>query len=142
MNKDITGIAEQLSATFNLNAGQVEIKIVTLQNDLHLKAHQAAPNFWSLVDTEKYSGVSTAAMKVASLFGSTYLCEWAFSGMNFIKNKHRTHLTDAHLQDSLRVAVSSNTLQYRLQYTGEQHAMPVFPLTKKQIADGVSCKAE
>lgn len=112
MNKDITDIAEQLSATFNLDAGQVEIEIVTLQNDLHLKAHQAAPNFWSLVDTEKYSGVSTAAMKVASLFGSTYLCESAFSDMNFIKNKHRTRLTDAHLQDSLRVAVSSYTPDY------------------------------
>ena len=61
------------SATFNVDAGQVEIEILTLQNDLHLKAHQDAPNFWCLVDTEKYKVVSTAAMKVASLFGSTYL---------------------------------------------------------------------
>ncbi|KAJ8280743.1 hypothetical protein GJAV_G00058480 [Gymnothorax javanicus] len=36
----------------------------------------------------------------------------AFSDMNFIKNKHRTRLTDAHLQDSLRVAVSSYTPDY------------------------------
>ena len=68
MNVDISCIAEQLSATFSLDAGQMEIEIVTLQNDLHLKAYQAAPNFWCLVDTEKYSGVCTAAMKVASLF--------------------------------------------------------------------------
>lgn len=33
---------------FNLDAGQVEIEIITLQNDLHLKAYQAAPNFWCL----------------------------------------------------------------------------------------------
>ncbi|KAF3850903.1 hypothetical protein F7725_012675 [Dissostichus mawsoni] len=51
---DLTCIAEQLSATFNVDAGQVEIEILTLQNDLHLKAHQDAPNFWCLVDTEKY----------------------------------------------------------------------------------------
>ena len=112
MNGDTTCFAEQLSATFNLDAGQVEIEIITLQNDLHLKAYQAAPNFWRLVDTEKYSGVCTAAMKVASLFGSTYLCESAFSDMNFIKNKHRTRLTDAHLRDSLTVAVSSYTPDY------------------------------
>ncbi|KAL4006310.1 vacuolar protein sorting-associated protein 33B [Sarotherodon galilaeus] len=105
MNVDTTCIAEQLSSMFSLDAGQVEIEIVTLQNDVHLKAYQGAPNFWCLVDTEKYSGVCTAAMKVASLFGSTYLCESAFSDMNFIKNKHRTRLSDAHLQDSLRVAV-------------------------------------
>ena len=112
MNVDTTCISEQLSVTFSLDAGQVKIEIVTLQNDLHLKAHQAAPNFWCLVDTEKYSGVCTAAMKVASLFGSTYLCESAFSDMNFIKNKHRTRLTDAHLQDTLRVLVSSYSPDY------------------------------
>ncbi|KAF7669603.1 hypothetical protein LDENG_00176720 [Lucifuga dentata] len=51
-------------------------------------------------------------MKVACLFGSTYLCESAFSDMNFIKNKHRTCLTDAYLEDSVRVAVSSYTPDY------------------------------
>ena len=39
MQVDMTCIAEQLSAMFNLNAGQVEIEIVKLQNDLHLKSH-------------------------------------------------------------------------------------------------------
>ncbi|KAM9726312.1 general transcription factor II-I repeat domain-containing protein 2B-like [Menidia menidia] len=109
MNVDTIILAEQLSATFSLDAGQVEIEIITLQNDLRLKAYQADPNFWCLVDTEKYSGVCTAAMKVASLFGSTYLCESAFSDMNFIKNKHRTRLTDEHLKHALTVAVSNYT---------------------------------
>lgn len=99
MNVDTTFFAEQLSATFNLDAGQVEIEIITLQNDLHLKAYQAAPNFWCLVDTEKYSGVCTAAMKVASLFGSTNLCESAFSDMNFIKNKHGTLAVSSYTPD-------------------------------------------
>ncbi|KAK2841713.1 hypothetical protein Q5P01_011913 [Channa striata] len=72
-------------------------------------AYQGAPNFWGLVDTEKYSGVCTAALKVVSLFGSTYLCESAFFDMNFIKNKHRT-----------------------LQHTGGEHAMSGFPLSDKQ----------
>lgn len=112
MNVDTSSIAENLSATFTLDAGQVELEIVTMQNYLHLKAHQGTPNFGALVDTEKSRGVCTAALKVASLFGSTYLCESAFSDMNFIKNKHRTRLTDAHLQDSLRVAVSSYTPEY------------------------------
>uniref|UniRef100_A0A1A7ZIQ2 Uncharacterized protein n=1 Tax=Nothobranchius furzeri TaxID=105023 RepID=A0A1A7ZIQ2_NOTFU len=87
---EIACIAEQLSATFSLNAGEVEIEIITLQNDLHLKANQSESNFWCLVDTEKYKGVCTAAMKVACMFGSTYLCESAFSDMNFIKSKQNT----------------------------------------------------
>uniref|UniRef100_A0A3B3HZV5 Uncharacterized protein n=1 Tax=Oryzias latipes TaxID=8090 RepID=A0A3B3HZV5_ORYLA len=112
MQVDVTSTAEQLSALFTLNAGDVEMEILTLQNDLLLKAHQSAPNFWCLVDQEKYSGVCTAAMKIACFFGSTYLCESAFSNMNFIKNKHRTCLTDAHLQDSLRIAVSNYSPDY------------------------------
>uniref|UniRef100_A0A8C6L134 DUF4371 domain-containing protein n=1 Tax=Nothobranchius furzeri TaxID=105023 RepID=A0A8C6L134_NOTFU len=117
---EIACIAEQLSATFSLNAGEVEIEIITLQNDLHLKAHQSEPNFWCLVDTEKYKGVCTAAMKVASMFCSTYLCESAFSDMNFIKSKHRTRLTDSHLHDSVRVAVSSYTPDYSKLVTSMQ----------------------
>lgn len=112
MQVDMTCTAEQLSALLNLDAGQVEMEILTLQNDLHLKAHQSASNFWCLLDTEKYSGICTAAMKVTCLFGSTYLCESAFSNMNFIKNKHRTRLTDAHVQDSLRLAVSNYSPDY------------------------------
>uniref|UniRef100_A0A1A8V9L8 SPIN-DOC-like zinc-finger domain-containing protein n=2 Tax=Nothobranchius TaxID=28779 RepID=A0A1A8V9L8_NOTFU len=80
--------------------------------DFYLKANQSESNFWCLVDTEKYKGVCTAAMKVACMFGSTYLCESAFSDMNFIKSKHRTRLTDAHLHNSVRVAVSSYTPDY------------------------------
>ena len=111
---DVTSTAQQLSDLFSLSATDVEMEILTLQNDINLKAHQSAPNFWCLVDKEKYSGVCTAAMKIASFFGSTYLCESAFSNMNFIKNKHRTRLTDAHLQDSLRIAVSNYLPDYAL----------------------------
>jgi len=46
MNVDTTFFADKLSATFSLDAGQVEIEIITLQNDLHLKAYQTAQNFW------------------------------------------------------------------------------------------------
>lgn len=105
-------IGEQLSAAFNLDAGDVEMEILTFQSDIHLKAHQGSPNLWWLEDPEKYKCVCTAAMKVACLFDSTYLCESAFSDMNFIKNKYRTRLTDAHLEDSIRVAVSSYTPDY------------------------------
>lgn len=44
--------------------------------------------------------ICAAAMKGACLFSSTYLYESAFFDMNFIKNKHRTHLNDDHVQDS------------------------------------------
>lgn len=112
MSVDVTSTAEKLSTTFNVDAGQVEMQILTIQNDLHLKAHLGNRNLWNLLDTEKYKIVCTAAMKVGCLFGSTYLCESAISNMNFIKNKFRTRLTDSHLRESLRVAVSNYTPEY------------------------------
>jgi len=48
-------------------------------------------------------------MKVACLFDSTFLCESAFPDMNFIKNKHRTRVTDGHLKDCISVMVSGYT---------------------------------
>jgi len=98
------------------------MEILTLQNDLHLKIHQSAANLCCLVDTEKYKGVCTAAMKVASLFCSTYLCESAFSDMNFVKNKHRTRLTcctSARLTQSCSVKLYS-----RVQYIGCNARLP------------------
>ena len=39
-----------------------------------------------------------------TLFGSTWVCESSFSKMNNIKNKHRSTLTDQHLEDILRIS--------------------------------------
>ena len=69
--KSLLSTAEQISAAFNLDAGEVEMEIPMLQSDIHLKAHQDSSNFWCLVNPENYKGVSTAAMKVACPFGST-----------------------------------------------------------------------
>ena len=40
-----------------------------------------------------YPKLSDQAKRIASFFGSTYVCEQLFSKMKFIKNKYRTNLT-------------------------------------------------
>ena len=40
-------------------------------------------------------------------FGSTYLSESAFSTMNVIKNKLKNRITNVHLNQTLRLALSS-----------------------------------
>ena len=40
------------------------------------------------------------------MFGSTYVCEAGFSAMTNIKSKRRNSLTDEHLEDLLRAAVT------------------------------------
>ncbi|XP_069077106.1 general transcription factor II-I repeat domain-containing protein 2-like [Pleurodeles waltl] len=113
MEVDVSYISEQMSVLLNLDSATMEMEIVTLQNDIELKARQSDINFWSRVDAEKYRNIRTAAMKLFSLFGSTYLCESTFSDMNFVKSKLRTRLTDDHLNDCIRVALSGYTPDYR-----------------------------
>lgn len=96
MDVDISDNSEQMGEVFSLSAVDLEMEILSLQNDFQLKSHKSAADFWKFVDAKKYPNISTGAMKCATLFGSTYLCESAFSDMNFIKSKFRTCLTDAH----------------------------------------------
>ncbi|XP_078529378.1 general transcription factor II-I repeat domain-containing protein 2B-like [Lissotriton helveticus] len=109
MEVDATDISEKICVLLNLDSATIEMEIVTFQNDIELKSRQSDINFWSLVDAEKFKNIHTAALKLFSLFGSTYLGESAFSDMNFIKSMFRTRLTDEHLNDSIGVALSSYT---------------------------------
>ena len=61
----------------------------------------------SYVPKDKYPGIYNHSLLMASLFGSTYICEQVFSRMKNIKCKSRTRITDDNLQSSLRVASSS-----------------------------------
>ena len=49
------------------------------------------------------------AKKMLCIFGSTYVCEQLFSKMKLSKNKHRTNLTDSHLNDILCLSSTSLT---------------------------------
>lgn len=46
--------------------------------------------------------------RVLCLFGSTYVCEKLFSTVKFNKSKHRSRLTDAHLQSIIRVSTANS----------------------------------
>ncbi|XP_069059006.1 general transcription factor II-I repeat domain-containing protein 2-like isoform X1 [Pleurodeles waltl] len=113
MEVDVSDISDKMSVLFNLDSATMEMEILTLQNDIELKARQSDIHFWSLVDAEKYKNIHTAAMKLFTLFSSTSLCQSASSVMNFVKSTFRTCLTDEHLNDSVRVALSSYIPDYR-----------------------------
>ena len=78
------------------------MEIIDLQNDIELKGRPRDSDFWGLVWREKFHLLTTCILKVSAYFGSTYLCEMAFSQMKIIKSKYRT---DRHLTDCLRLAV-------------------------------------
>ncbi len=109
---DVEQVAAKFQEVFALSSG-VDMEIIVLQNDIELKARSRDSDFWGLVNRQKFPLLTACALKVNAYFGSTYLCEMAFSQMKIIKSKYRSRLTDRHLTDCLRLAVSSYEPNYR-----------------------------
>ncbi|XP_069460653.1 general transcription factor II-I repeat domain-containing protein 2-like [Ambystoma mexicanum] len=61
---------------------------------------------WNAIP-DTYINMKKYAFGVLSIFGSTYVCEQVFSNMNYIKNKHRSRLTDDSLQACVKMKVTS-----------------------------------
>ena len=89
----------------------VQMELIELQCSAALKAtFKEVPlvEFYPMhLPTEQFPALTKHAKIIASLFGSTHVCEQLFSKMNFVKCKTRTQLTDGHLDDALRLAGTS-----------------------------------
>ncbi|KAJ8362371.1 hypothetical protein AAFF_G00378160 [Aldrovandia affinis] len=99
----VDDIASKVGSFFHLDTTAVENEILTLQNDIQMKSRATTEmkgELWELLLEEKYPNIMSA------LFGSTYLCESAFSHMKIIKSKYRSTRTDDHLVACLRLATS------------------------------------
>ena len=91
--------------------------LLTLQNDIEIKArstsHQSGEHvvFWKLpVAVKKHPNLRRYALNLTSLFGSTYLCESAFSHMKIIKSEYRSTMTDDHLVTCLALQPAATLL--------------------------------
>jgi len=66
--------------------------------------------FWlKYVSEKKYPTLKLLIVKMCTMFGSTYVCESAFSKMNYIKNKFRSRLTSEHLQMMMKIATTNHS---------------------------------
>jgi len=99
-------ISSNLGHTFQLNSSDLDLEILTIQSDIILKARANEKYFWSLLSEAKYPLLKSVAMRIFAFFGSTYLCEAAFSQMKNIKSQFRSSLADYHLMASIRLCIS------------------------------------
>lgn len=107
-HSDIYEMAKKFADTFQMDHMIFQNEIITLRCDIFLKARSSSGlDFWALVSNEKYPNLKKCVEQLHSCFGSTYLCESAFSYLKQTKSKHRSRLTDAHTLDSLRLAISN-----------------------------------
>ena len=103
---DIEEIASIVAHSFHLNTSHLELEILTLQSDIFLNSRANEKHFWNIFQEEKYPLLKSVAMRIFSFFGSTYLCEAAFSQMKYIKSQFRSLISDDHLIASMRLCIS------------------------------------
>lgn len=94
----------------------IQLEIIEIQNNTGLKnkytdvtANPNNPNyidFWKFVSKTDFPHLYELALQYTCRFGSTYVCEQAFSIMKIIKNKYRSSLTDDHLRRLILLATS------------------------------------
>ncbi|KAK0153162.1 General transcription factor II-I repeat domain-containing protein 2A [Merluccius polli] len=88
----------------------IQLEIIDLQCDYDMKQKFASVG----IDTfyqylfPGYPKLTSLAAKVLSMFGTTYLCEQAFSVMNINKTKHRSRISNAHLNDIVKCAATQD----------------------------------
>ena len=56
---------------------------------------------------QRHHNLRNHALKIATIFGSTYVCEQTFSRMKHLKSPIRSRLTDEHLHHLLWLAVTN-----------------------------------
>ena len=90
--------------------GAVQLEIIEIQHNTPLRdkhTNSSPTEFWmTYVSADEFPQLSKSCRKILTMFGSTYVCEAGFSIMNNIKSKKRNALTDEHLENLIRAAVT------------------------------------
>jgi hypothetical protein len=59
-----------------------------------------------MIPKEKFTTLRIFSLEMLSLFGSTYVCEAAYSTMSIIKSRMRYHLDNSSLESCLRMSLT------------------------------------
>ena len=73
------------------------MELADLQNCDSLKdafKSSSLPSFYATLPSETYPHLRNHALKMATIFGSTYICEQTFSRIKHLKSPTRDRLTD------------------------------------------------
>lgn len=106
---------KMFATPFSFDAEQapenMQMELIELQCDTELQekfeSHDLLDFYSKFVSEARFPAVRKNALYVASLFGSTYICEQLFSIMKLVKSKARNKITDEHLENSLRISTSA-----------------------------------
>jgi len=89
----------------------LQMELIDLQSSMELKyvfESMDKLEFYRkyIINDDKFPNLKHLAMRITAAMGTTYLCEFLFSKMKFVKSKNRNKLTDENLKNALRCASS------------------------------------
>ncbi|XP_034260429.1 general transcription factor II-I repeat domain-containing protein 2-like [Pantherophis guttatus] len=105
-----------------------QMELAELQNCDSLKdafKSSSLTHFYASLPSETYPHLRNHALKMVTIFGSTYVCEQTFSRMKRLKSPTRSRLTDEHLHHLLRLAVTN--MEPDIDYLISQKQAHTFP---------------
>ena len=88
---------------------EFQLELCELQCDPFLlsRKNEIQERFWKLVSKDKFPKLKNFALKMHSMFGSTYVCESTFSTMQLVKSRNRNRMANQTLDNCLRLATTS-----------------------------------
>jgi len=106
---DLTVVSNKMQSLGG-DLGAVQLEIIEMQHNMTLREkHRDTPTieFWMThISSDEFPNIRRCCIMILTMFGSTYVCEAAFSAMTTIKSKKRNLLTDEHLENLIRAAVT------------------------------------
>lgn len=100
-----------LSHPFVTNKEDLEIELLELLENEDLKQFinncPSILEFLKHIFILKYPNIKNCAVKLISILGTTYSCKSLYSTMKIIKSKYRSNLSNSHLTELLRNALTS-----------------------------------
>ena len=98
-----------LSAAVIKQPPELQLKLCKLQSDPIFQArhNERGISFWKLLPKSRFPLLRDFALSMASMFGSTYICESSFSTMKHIKSKERNRLTDETLFQLMQIGCTN-----------------------------------
>ncbi|KAK1876022.1 General transcription factor II-I repeat domain containing protein 2A [Dissostichus eleginoides] len=97
-----------LSAAIIEQPPELQLEMCELQSDPFLaKRQERGISFWRLLPESRFPLLRDFALSMASMFGSTYICESNFSMMKHIKSRERNRLTDETLFHLMQIGCTN-----------------------------------
>ncbi|XP_047531990.1 EPM2A-interacting protein 1-like [Vanessa atalanta] len=107
LERDLALFMRPLTIQIECVKTEYQLELCDVQSDPFYKGRtETGMDFFKILG-DRFPVLTNFGLKMGSMMGSTYLCESAYSTMNFIKSKYRSSLSDKSLLHAMRLATTN-----------------------------------